>query len=48
MAYWGYHLMLDCSGCNEEVKNPETIKNFNDELVKRIEMVPYEIGRAHV
>lgn len=39
--YWGYHLMLDCSGCNEEVKSPETIKMFNDELVKRIEMVPY-------
>ena len=39
--YWGYHLLLDCSGCNLEVKNEETIKNFSDELVKRIEMVPY-------
>ena len=38
--YWGYHLMLDCSGCNPFVKDPEAIKEFNDTLVK--------IGRAHV
>lgn len=40
-TYWGYHLMLDCSGCNIEVQNPETIRKFNNELVERIEMVPY-------
>lgn len=39
--YWGYHLMLDCSGCNGFVKDPAAIKEFNDTLVKRIEMVPY-------
>lgn len=39
--YWGYHLMLDCSGCSEDVKNPDTIKKFNDALVERIKMVPY-------
>lgn len=39
--YWGYHLMLDCSGCNDAITKPELIKNFSDELVKRIEMIPY-------
>lgn len=39
--YWGYHLMLDCSGCNQNVKDAAKIKEFNDELVERIEMVPY-------
>lgn len=33
--------MLDCSGCNQAVSDPNVIKNFNDELIKKIEMVPY-------
>jgi len=39
--YWGYHLMLDCSDCNDNIKDPIKIKEFSDELVKRIEMIPY-------
>ena len=36
--YWGYHLMLDISGCNEEIKRRQSIYNFNKELIKRIDM----------
>ena len=40
--YWGYHLMLDCSGCNHEgITNRDNIYNFTKELVKRIDMVAY-------
>jgi S-adenosylmethionine/arginine decarboxylase-like enzyme len=40
--YWGYHLMLDCSGCdNASITSRENIYNFTKELVKRIDMVAY-------
>lgn len=37
--YWGYHLMLDCAGCNDNIKNKDKIYNFVKELVVRIDMV---------
>jgi S-adenosylmethionine decarboxylase len=41
-TYWGYHLILDCGGCdNEKIKSSENIKNFTKELVKRIDMKAY-------
>lgn len=40
--YWGYHLMLDCSGCSHDsIVSRENIYNFTKELVKRIDMVAY-------
>ena len=37
--YWGYHLMLDCAGCDhDKIGNRENIYNFTKELVKRIDM----------
>jgi S-adenosylmethionine/arginine decarboxylase-like enzyme len=40
--YWGYHLMLDFSGCDhDKITDGENIKNFTIELVKRIDMVAY-------
>lgn len=37
--YWGYHLMLDCSGCDHsKITSRENIYNFTKELVKRIDM----------
>ncbi len=39
--YWGYHLMLDISGCNDAIKSREAIYNFNKELVKRIDMTAH-------
>jgi S-adenosylmethionine decarboxylase len=40
--YWGYHLVLDCAGCNhDQITNGDNIKNFTNELVKRIDMVAY-------
>lgn len=41
MQYFGYHLMLDCSGCNDGIKSKENIYNFTKELVKRIDMTAH-------
>lgn len=38
-VYWGYHLMLDCSGCNDNIKDRDQIYRFIKELVKRIDMI---------
>ena len=37
--YWGYHLMLDCAGCNDNIKDRDQIYRFVKELVERIDMV---------
>ena len=37
MSYFGYHLMLDCNGC-EGIDSKENIYNFIKDLVPRIEM----------
>lgn len=41
MSYWGYHLMLDCSGCNDNIKSRDQIYNFIKELVKEIDMTAH-------
>lgn len=42
MAYWGYHLTLDCAGCSHSaITDYETIYNFTKKLVKDIDMVAY-------
>jgi len=42
MSYWGYHLMLDCAGCDQyAIRDSETIYNFAKQLVKDIDMVAY-------
>jgi S-adenosylmethionine/arginine decarboxylase-like enzyme len=38
--HWGYHLMLDCSGC-ERIDSRENIYNFTKEMVKRIGMTAH-------
>jgi S-adenosylmethionine/arginine decarboxylase-like enzyme len=35
---WGYHLILDCGGCNQNVSDPKIIRKMLDTLVKRIDM----------
>ena len=37
MSYWGYHLMLDCSGC-ENIDSKDNIYNFVKDLVNKIDM----------
>jgi S-adenosylmethionine/arginine decarboxylase-like enzyme len=39
--YWGYHLMLDCSRCNENVKDRDQIYLFVKELITAIDMVAH-------
>lgn len=40
--YWGYHLILDCKGCNKaSITSSVNIKNFVQHLVESIEMVAY-------
>jgi len=42
MEYWGYQLLLDCSGSPKElIKNRGHICNFAKEIVERIDMVAY-------
>lgn len=41
MSYWGYHLMLDCKGCNLNVSDRSKIYSFAKELVERIDMVAF-------
>ena len=41
MSYWGYHLMLDCSGCNENISSREQINKFVKELIKKIKMTAH-------
>jgi len=39
---WGYHLILNCRGCNiESIKNKELVIEFAKTLVKEIDMVAY-------
>ena len=41
-VYWGYHLMLDCSGCNiDEIASRDNIYRFIKDLVQRIDMVAH-------
>jgi S-adenosylmethionine/arginine decarboxylase-like enzyme len=40
--YWGYHLILDCAGCDHNrITDGDNIRDFTKELVKRIDMVAY-------
>lgn len=42
MAFWGYHLTLDCAGCDAEaIRSHEVIYRFTKQLVRDIDMVPY-------
>ena len=36
---WGYHLLLDCRGMNDNVEDEKTIRKFVKELVDRIDMI---------
>jgi S-adenosylmethionine/arginine decarboxylase-like enzyme len=41
-TYWGYHLMLDCAGCDhDKITDGENITAFTKELVRRIDMVAF-------
>ena len=40
--YWGYHLILDCAGCNHNaITDYDNIYKFAKQLVKDIDMVAY-------
>lgn len=40
--HWGYHLILDCAGCDHNsITSAENVSNFAKELVREIDMVPY-------
>lgn len=41
-AYWGYHLILNCRGCDTaKITDRENLATFVKELVKRIDMQAY-------
>jgi S-adenosylmethionine/arginine decarboxylase-like enzyme len=41
-TYWGYHLILDCAGCNfEKITDPDNIKDFLSTLIPAIDMVAH-------
>lgn len=35
---WGYHLLLDCAGCNSRIRDKESIKQFVFDLINKIDM----------
>jgi len=35
---WGYHLILDCGSCNENISDTKIIRKMLDTLVKRVDM----------
>lgn len=40
--YWGYHLILDCAGCDHNtITSYDTIYNFSKQLVNDIDMIAY-------
>ena len=40
--YWGYHLILDCAGCNHNaITDYDNVYNFAKQLVFDIDMVAY-------
>src|ERR1700719_697459 len=38
--HWGYHLLLDCGGCNKKIDDEKDIENFLKQLLKEIKMKP--------
>lgn len=40
-TYWGYHLMLDCAGCNDNIKDKQAIYTFVKDLVNQIDMIAH-------
>jgi S-adenosylmethionine/arginine decarboxylase-like enzyme len=38
--HWGYHLLLDISGCNKNIDDEKVIEKFLKTLVKEIKMKP--------
>lgn len=40
--YWGYHLVLDCGGCDhEKITSADNIYQFTKQLVNDIDMIAY-------
>ena len=37
---WGFHLIIDMSGCDERMASEKYVKVFFDELIKELDMVP--------
>ena len=40
MKSWGYHLILDCSGC-QYIENKDQIYNFVKDLIQKIDMIAH-------
>lgn len=35
---WGFHLLIDCSKMNDRIDNEEDVREFFDELIKKLKM----------
>ncbi len=38
--HWGYHLLMDMSGCNKDIDKPDVVRKFLKEMVKALKMKP--------
>jgi S-adenosylmethionine/arginine decarboxylase-like enzyme len=46
--YWGYHLILDCAGCDhEKITSYQNVHDFAKQLVKDIDMVAFGEPQIH-
>jgi S-adenosylmethionine decarboxylase len=41
MSYWGYHMIVNARNCTNAIRSAEAITKFSNQLVKKIDMVPY-------
>jgi S-adenosylmethionine/arginine decarboxylase-like enzyme len=39
-THWGFHLLVDAGGCNEDINNPHFVKQFIARVVRAIGMQP--------
>jgi len=35
---WGFHLLVDCSNCNDKIDSPDDIEEFFDQVIKKLKM----------
>lgn len=43
---WGYHLSVDCAGCNDNIKDKAALADFSEDLVRALGMRAFGAPRT--